>query len=268
LILSVGLIPENELAESLGIPIDKRTKGPISDQDCMTMLDGVFCCGNALHENDLVDYVSESGEAAGQAAAWWASTGCVSAQENVNLQKKKTSFININTDENLLYVVPQRLNVNRLSASITIYFRSKIEMEKTLLTVKLDGKEIYQNIYPRLRPSEIEKFVIDLDTLNITNESKIKFSLTPVQTLSEHTHEEITSPTPSLTTTVRTIFPDIPVLPVKIKGEVSREKIPDIIRKLSTVLITKTVRIGETVVTNILETGCDIVTTNELSFNA
>jgi len=74
LILSVGLIPENELAESLGVPLDEHTKGPITDQKCMTMIDGVFCCGNALRVYDLVDYVSENGETAGRAAAHWAGT--------------------------------------------------------------------------------------------------------------------------------------------------------------------------------------------------
>lgn len=74
LILSVGLIPENEIAESLGVPLDPGTKGPVCDNRFMTMVDGVFCCGNALHVNDLVDYVSESGEIAGGAAAAYA--GC------------------------------------------------------------------------------------------------------------------------------------------------------------------------------------------------
>ncbi|MEG0803680.1 MAG: FAD-dependent oxidoreductase, partial [Pygmaiobacter sp.] len=69
LILSVGLIPENELAETLGIPLDSRAKGPVCDQHYETLCDGIFACGNALHVNDLVDYVSESGEGAGRAAA-------------------------------------------------------------------------------------------------------------------------------------------------------------------------------------------------------
>lgn len=60
LILSVGLIPENELAESLGVKLDPKTKGPVCDGQCMTSVDGVFSCGNALHVNDLVDYVSEN----------------------------------------------------------------------------------------------------------------------------------------------------------------------------------------------------------------
>lgn len=60
LILSVGLIPENELAESVGVKLDPRTKGPVCDGQCMTSTDGVFSCGNALHVNDLVDFVSQT----------------------------------------------------------------------------------------------------------------------------------------------------------------------------------------------------------------
>ena len=69
LILSVGLIRENEIAGSLGIPMDMHTKGPVCDEHFMTEKEGIFCCGNALHVNDLVDYVTESGIAAGKAAA-------------------------------------------------------------------------------------------------------------------------------------------------------------------------------------------------------
>lgn len=68
LILSVGLIPENEVAEKLGIKIDEKTKGPIVDAQYMTSVPGVFCCGNALHVFDLVDHVTVSGEHAGRSA--------------------------------------------------------------------------------------------------------------------------------------------------------------------------------------------------------
>ena len=68
-ILSVGLIPENEVAEALEVPIDPATRGPVMDQNGQTQVPGVFVCGNASHVNDLVDYVTESGERAGAAAA-------------------------------------------------------------------------------------------------------------------------------------------------------------------------------------------------------
>jgi len=164
LILSVGLIPENELAESLGVPLDVRTKGPITDQNCMTMIDGVFCCGNALHVNDLVDYVSESGETAGRAAAQWAGD-------------VERSFVKLTADDSLLYIVPQRINVNDLAAPAVVYFRSGAEMGGTRLMVTLNGNEAYTKTYPRLRPPEMERLELDFKTMNVRHGSTINFSL-------------------------------------------------------------------------------------------
>ncbi|MEG1874369.1 MAG: FAD-dependent oxidoreductase [Angelakisella sp.] len=73
LLLSVGLIPENELAEGLGVELDSKTNGPACDKNCMTAIPGVFVCGNALKISDLVDYVSASAEVAGAAAAHYAA---------------------------------------------------------------------------------------------------------------------------------------------------------------------------------------------------
>ena len=81
LIVSVGLIPENELAESIGVAIDSHTKGPVCDGQLMTSVPGVFSCGNALHVNDLVDYVSASGEEAGRNAALY----CTRERHSVNI---------------------------------------------------------------------------------------------------------------------------------------------------------------------------------------
>ena len=171
LILSTGLIPENELAESLGIPIDARTKGPIIDQNYMTMIDGVFCCGNALHVNDLVDYVSESGEAAGRAAA-----GYVMANNAVNHR----SFAEITADDSLRYVVPGKVNVNALDEPTVVFFRSKTEMRMTRLTVTINGNVTYRKIYPRIHPAEMERLELDFHKMNIESGSTIRFSLSEV----------------------------------------------------------------------------------------
>ena len=69
LLLSVGLIPENHLAEGAGITMHPRTRGPIVDEDYMTSAEGIFACGNGLHVNDLVDYVSLEAERAAKGAA-------------------------------------------------------------------------------------------------------------------------------------------------------------------------------------------------------
>ena len=170
LILSVGLIPENELAESLGIELDERTKGPIVDQNCMTMLDGVFCCGNALHVNDLVDYVSESGEAAGKAAALRAA-----AQESPG-----RICAELIANDSLLYLVPQRLNLNSLDAPVALYFRAAHETGRTRLSITRDGTEAYAQTYQRLRPPEMERLELDFRNMHIKADSAVNFSLIPL----------------------------------------------------------------------------------------
>ena len=112
LILSVGLIPENDLLESSGLALDPRTGGPIVDQNLMTRREGLFCCGNALHVNDLVDYVSESGETAGRAAADFVFTG-----------RRERSLLEVKAGANLLSPVPQQLD-RKSGGAVTFYFRS------------------------------------------------------------------------------------------------------------------------------------------------
>ncbi len=163
LILSVGLIPENELAESLGIALDGRTRGPVADQHGMTMADGVFCCGNALHVNDLVDYVSESGELAGQAAA--------------HHLPRERAFASLKTDENFLYIVPQKIELSDLSNPVVVYFRAREERGKTKLTVSFSGRNVFSKVYPQLWPPEMERVEMTLKGLNLSPESEILFEL-------------------------------------------------------------------------------------------
>lgn len=110
LILSVGLIPENELAESLDVPIDERTGGPVCDQEYMSEVEGIFCAGNALHVNDLVDYVTENAWSAGKNSAHYV--------------KKERIRIPVLPGEGTAYVVPERLNLSAPLDNVTMYFRS------------------------------------------------------------------------------------------------------------------------------------------------
>jgi len=168
LILSVGLIPENELAESLGLQLNEKTKGPVVDQGYMTMIDGVFCCGNALHVNDLVDYVTESGETAGQSAANWALANSYSSEH---------SFAEITINANLLYVVPQKINVYKLNKPVNFYFRSSGKMENACLSVSINGNTLARKTYLCLRPPEMERLQIDFSSACVQRGSKIHFSL-------------------------------------------------------------------------------------------
>jgi NADPH-dependent 2,4-dienoyl-CoA reductase/sulfur reductase-like enzyme len=166
LILSVGLIPENELAESIGILLDGRTKGPVTDQGCMTMKGGVYCCGNALHVNDLVDYVSESGEVAGCAAAHY--------------EKKTRTFAGLKADDGFLYIVPQKIDLNDMNAPAVIYFRSSADRGKTRLTVSYGNQEICTKHYQYLRPPEMERIELDFRGLGLEPGGTVTFKLTEV----------------------------------------------------------------------------------------
>jgi len=97
------------------------------------------------------------------------------------------------------------------------------------------------------------------------NEGRRMFSGNKCARGAEFVNTELTFPMRSLTTTVRTAFPDAPVLPVRTSREVPKERITEIIRELSKVTVTEKIGIGETVVANILETGCDIIATSDLS---
>ncbi|MEG2083127.1 MAG: FAD-dependent oxidoreductase [Oscillospiraceae bacterium] len=150
LILSVGLIPENELAENLGVQLDCRTKGPSCDETLMSNIGGVFSCGNALHVNDLVDYVSESGELAGAAAAHYALGDPVTAH----------GFAKIECDQSLLYCVPARFCPNS-PAALPLYFRSREPHKKSRLVVSVNGETRFEKKFSRLSPPELERVVID-----------------------------------------------------------------------------------------------------------
>lgn len=160
LILSVGLIPENEIAETLDVQIDGRTKGPRCDATLMTTVPGIFSCGNALHVNDLVDYVSESGETAGKNAAHFA------------LGMERT-LVEIKPNENILYIVPQVLDIKAKNDAVVVYFRSKEVYNKATFRIIADNKIVFEKRYAFLRPPEMEKIVADFSKFNLREYSTI-----------------------------------------------------------------------------------------------
>ena len=163
LIVSVGLIPENELAESIGVYLDGHTGGPVCDGQLMTSVPGVFSCGNALHVNDLVDFVSASGEEAGKNAALFAA--------------KSQRRVNINIGGEFLYLVPQQLDLEADNSKITFYFRSKKVLGKSTLRLKVDGAEVWKRRYPLLRPPEMQQLVLDMNKFGISESSDVRFEI-------------------------------------------------------------------------------------------
>ncbi len=163
LIVSVGLIPENELAESIGVSLDGHTGGPVCDGQLMTSVPGVFSCGNALHVNDLVDFVSASGEEAGKNAALFAA--------------KSQRRVNINIGGEFLYLVPQQLDLEADNSKITFYFRSKKVLGKSTLRLTVDGAEVWKRRYPLLRPPEMQQLVLDMNKFGISESSDVRFEI-------------------------------------------------------------------------------------------
>jgi len=162
LILSVGLIPENDIIEPLKVEMDPKTKGPIVDQNMMTMTQGMFSCGNALHVNDLVDYVSESGNIAGTQAA--------------NFAKKtyKRNLIPLRPEGDILYVVPQYLDLSTQNEAI-IYFRGSRTFRNARLRVYSNGQEHVSKKYRIVRPPEMKRIILDLSKIPPgTNEVRIE----------------------------------------------------------------------------------------------
>lgn len=153
LILSVGLIPENELTERLGAEMDPRTKGPKCDASLMTSVPGLFSCGNALHVNDLVDYVSESGEIAGAGAAAFAK----------QQQETDRTTIPLKAGDKVLYIVPQALDLKVRNDKTIVYFRSREILDKSIFRIKSGDRVVYEKKFPFLRPPEMEKLVINFD---------------------------------------------------------------------------------------------------------
>ena len=150
LLLSVGLIPENDIAFPLNLELDPRTRGPVVDQNLMTSQPGIFSCGNALHVSDLVDYVSENGASAGKNAAQYALSAGTAAERDLLIRKGK-----------LLYTVPQVINPD-FRGKVTVYFRSAESMRKGRLQVRVGDDVILTKKYPVLRPPEMERFILDL----------------------------------------------------------------------------------------------------------
>ncbi|PKM73227.1 MAG: pyridine nucleotide-disulfide oxidoreductase [Firmicutes bacterium HGW-Firmicutes-16] len=153
LILSVGLIPENELAETLDIELDPKTKGPVCDQNYETSQVGVFVCGNALHVNDLVDYVSESGDVAGSAAADYCG--------------RKRELVDIIAGKDFAYAVPEKLDVNSEASKTVVFFRSRDVRDKTEVDVLVNGESVYKRKFMKLKPPEMERIVVDFSRVKV-----------------------------------------------------------------------------------------------------
>jgi NADPH-dependent 2,4-dienoyl-CoA reductase/sulfur reductase-like enzyme len=147
LLLSVGLIPENELSTKLGVALNPVTSGPIVDESLETSLPGVFACGNVLHVHDLVDYVSKEAMTAGKNASSYVQ----------GKQKKSEKKVEINAEQGIRYTVPSLLDPHRMEAEQIVRFRVSQVFKNVKLCIYYNNtivKEIKKRI---MTPGEMEE---------------------------------------------------------------------------------------------------------------
>ena len=145
LLLSVGLIPENELSRDAGVDLDHRTQGPIVDNLYQTSVAGIFACGNVLHIHDLVDHVSEEAELAGAAAARY-----------VLEQPESTEVIDITVGRGLRYTVPQKIHREDLARGLTVRFRVTHAANDQVILVQAGDEVIAKYRRAFVTPGEMQ----------------------------------------------------------------------------------------------------------------
>ena len=156
LLLSCGLIPENELTKNMGVSMNPVTSGPMVNDRLETDAAGVFACGNVLHVHDLVDYVSEEATLAGKNAAKYVKDG----------ETKKSHIVTLKAENGVRYTVPQTLDPDAMADSITVRFRVADVYKGRSVCVYYDGKEISRRKKRVLAPGEMEQVVITKSSLD------------------------------------------------------------------------------------------------------
>ncbi len=154
LLLSVGLIPENELTQSAGIRIDPRTKGPEVFENMETSLPGVFSCGNVTHVHDLVDFVTQESQRAGAAAAKYVLNG-PAAGESIALRN----------GNGVSYTVPQRVRPENVEKVFNVFFRVNRIFGPSRIVVSAGERELCRFKRDRLAPGEMENITVPVKLL-------------------------------------------------------------------------------------------------------
>ena len=150
-LLSVGLIPENELSVDLGVSLDSKTSGPIVRNSMETNIDGVFACGNVVHVHDLVDFVTKESRIAGKNAALY----------SLNKLKNNESVKTL-ASEGISYIVPQNIDTT-CDEDINLFMRVRNIYSNKKLVVESNGKVILEKKRKHMIPSEMENIKLSKD---------------------------------------------------------------------------------------------------------
>lgn len=155
LLLSCGLIPENELSRAADVKINPATNGPVVNESFETSIPGIFACGNVLHVHDLVDYVSEESSRAGRSAARY-----VKASSSGSGQ-----VIQITNGNGVRYTVPSFVRVGELDSDLVIRFRSVGVYKDSYIDVSIDGVRLIHRRKQIITPGEMEQVILKKDDL-------------------------------------------------------------------------------------------------------
>ena len=168
LLLSCGLIPENELSDSLGVDMNPVTGGPLVNESLETNKEGVFACGNVLHVHDLVDYVSQEAEQAGKKAAAYLFGDLASTGKEIPLSVQK----------GVRYTVPASLNIDRMEDNQIVRFRVDNVYRDAVIEVFCNGKLLKNQKKRVLLPGEMEQIILNKSELEaIDNLEEINFNI-------------------------------------------------------------------------------------------
>lgn len=159
LLLSVGLIPENELSRGMGVEMSKVTSGPVVNESLETNIEGVFACGNVLHVHDLVDFVSEEAGTAGKNAAAYVKgeRGSGSGRE-----------IRLNPVDGVRYTVPVSIDPARMDENLTVRFRVGAVFSNCYVSAYFDDERVIHRKRQIMAPGEMEE-------IKLTREQLLKY---------------------------------------------------------------------------------------------
>ncbi len=163
LLLSVGLIPENELSNGMGLEMNPITNGPCVNESLETSIEGVFACGNVLHVHDLVDYVSQEAAQAGEEAAKYVQNSSgESADSKTDTEEgaAEEKTLDIQATDGVRYTVPRRIRPSKIEWDTVVRFRVGTVRENCYISVYLGKDRVIHKRKPVVAPGEMESIVL------------------------------------------------------------------------------------------------------------
>ena len=164
-LLSIGLIPENELSKKAGIELNPITNGPKVDNALETSVKGIFACGNVLHVHDLVDFVSEEAKTAGRNAAEYVKNLQSDTDGGEKSSKGDAADITLNPVEGVRYTVPSTINPAHMDENLTVRFRVGGVYKNCYVSAYFDDERVMHKKRPVVAPGEMEQIKLTKEQL-------------------------------------------------------------------------------------------------------